>query len=51
MSNITLFKDMPDSYRALLATLESETTIAGGYASSGLKLSIRGGVFRKISGG
>jgi len=51
MSNITLFKDMPDSYRALLATLESETTIAGGYASSGLKLSIRGGVFRKISAG
>lgn len=51
MSNITLFKDMPDSYRALLATLEPETTIAGGYGSSGLKLSIRGGVFRKISAG
>jgi len=51
MSNITLFKDMPDSYRALLATLEPETTIAGGYASSGMKLSIRGGVFRKISAG
>ena len=31
MSNISLFEGMPDSYRALLATLAPETTIAGGY--------------------
>jgi hypothetical protein len=51
MSNITLFQNMPDSYKALLATLEPETSISGGYTSSGLRLSIRGGVFRKISAG
>ena len=51
MSNISLFKDMPDSYRALLATLAPETEIAGGSGGGINRLSIRGGVFRKISGG
>jgi hypothetical protein len=50
MSNISLFEGMPDSYRALLATLAPETTIAGGYGG-GSRLSIRGGVFRKIVAG
>jgi hypothetical protein len=50
MSNISLFEGMPDSYRALLATLQPETTIAGGYGG-GSRLSIRGGVFRKIVAG
>ena len=51
MSNISLFEGMPDSYRALLATLAPETTIAGGSGFGGSRLSIRGGVFRKIVAG
>lgn len=51
MSDVILFENMPDSYKALLASLQSETTISGGYSASGLRLSIRGGVFRKLSAG
>lgn len=51
MSDVILFENMPDSYKALLASLQSETAISGGYSAGGLRLSIRGGVFRKISAG
>lgn len=51
MSNITLKTDMPESYRELLAQLEPETNLTGGEYSSVSRLSIRGGVFRKVVNG
>ena len=51
MSNITLKTDMPESYRELLAQLEPETNLTGGEFSSISRLSIRGGVFRKVVNG
>lgn len=48
-SEVTLFDNMPEEYKELLAQLEPETNVQ---QSSGVKrLSIRGGVFRKIVGG
>jgi len=49
-TDITLFDNMPDEYKDLLAQLEPENT--GTSTGGGLKrLSIRGGVFRKVVSG
>ena len=48
-TQVDLFDNMPDEYKELLAQLEPEANIS---QSSGMhKLSIRGGVFRKVVGG
>lgn len=51
MSNISLINDMPSSYRELLSQLEPETNLTGGEYSSTSRISIRGGVFRKVVNG
>ena len=51
MTNLALFEDMPAAYRDLLAKLEPETNLTGGDYSSNYRLSIRGGVFRKVVNG
>jgi len=51
MSNIALQKDMPESYRELLLQLEPETNLTGGEFNSTSRISIRGGVFRKVVNG
>lgn len=49
-TDATLFDSMPDEYKDLLAQLEPENT--GSTSSGGIKrLSIRGGVFRKVVSG
>jgi len=50
MSNITMFQDMSDDYKELLAQLEPETNIVATQSSIN-RLSIRGGVFRKVVNG
>jgi hypothetical protein len=52
MSNeLSLFENMPDSYRALLSQLEPEKNLTGGEFNQTRRLSIRGGVFRKVING
>ena len=51
MTNLALFEDMPAAYRDLLAKLEPETNLTGGEYNSNYRLSIRGGVFRKVVNG
>lgn len=52
MSNITLFDNMPDEYKSLLAKLQPDTNASGRGVSTGVnRLSIRGGVFRKVVNG
>ena len=52
MSNLTLFENMPEEFKDLLAQLEPETNAAGGGGGGGInRLSIRGGVFRKVVNG
>mgnify|MGYP003633534377 CR=1 FL=1 len=50
MSDITLFDSMPDEYKELLAQLEPET-VANTSSNTIRRISIRGGVFRKVVGG
>jgi len=52
MSEITLFENMPAEYKDLLAQLQPDTNASGRISSGGTnRLSIRGGVFRKVVGG
>ena len=51
MSDIQLFDNMPAEYRDLLAQLQPENNLTGGEYSNNHRLSIRGGVFRKIVNG
>lgn len=52
MSELQLMDTMPESYKNLLAQLEPETNLSGGGATgTNRRLSIRGGVFRKVIGG
>lgn len=51
MSNIATLQDMPASYRELLTQLEPETNLTGGEYNSTSRISIRGGVFRKVVNG
>lgn len=51
MSDIQLFENMPAEYRELLAQLQPEKNLTGGEYANNHRLSIRGGVFRKIVNG
>lgn len=52
MSNeLSLFGNMPASYRDLLSQLEPEKNLTGGDFNQTRRLSIRGGVFRKVVNG
>lgn len=51
MNDVTLFKNLPASYRDLLTQLEPENNLTGGEYNSTSRLSIRGGVFRKVVNG
>jgi hypothetical protein len=52
MSNLTLFENMPAEFKDLLAQLEPETNATGGSGGGGInRISIRGGVFRKVVNG
>lgn len=52
MSNVTLFENMPEAYKALLAKLQPDTNASGRQSTGGVnRLSIRGGVFRKVVNG
>lgn len=51
MSNIATLTDMPESYRELISQLEPETNLTGGEFSQTSRISIRGGVFRKVVNG
>jgi hypothetical protein len=52
MSNVTLFDNLPAEYKALLAKLQPDTNASGRQSSGGVnRLSIRGGVFRKVING
>lgn len=53
MSNITMFENMPDEYKSLLGQLQPDTNASGRGGSVGgvNRLSIRGGVFRKVVSG
>jgi hypothetical protein len=51
MSNVTLFENMPEAYKALLAKLQPDTNAIGRQTSGVSRLSIRGGVFRKVVNG
>ena len=51
MNDVTLFKNLPASYRDLLAQLEPENNLTGGEFNSTSRISIRGGVFRKVVNG
>jgi hypothetical protein len=51
MSNIATMQDMPESYRELLSQLEPETNLTGGEYNPISRISIRGGVFRKVVNG
>lgn len=50
-SELSLFGNMPDSYRTLLSQLEPEKNLTGGEFNQTRRLSIRGGVFRKVING
>lgn len=51
MSNVQLFDNMPAAYKDLLAQLAPEKNLTGGEYSNNHRLSIRGGVFRKLVNG
>lgn len=52
MSEIALFDNMPAEYKELLAQLEPDKNASGGGNKTGTnRLSIRGGVFRKVVNG
>tara|TARA_R110000822_G_scaffold119786_3_gene252960 strand:+ start:909 stop:1835 length:927 start_codon:yes stop_codon:yes gene_type:complete len=52
MSDLALFENMPAEYKDLLAQLEPDTNASGGNKQGGTnRLSIRGGVFRKVLNG
>lgn len=51
MSNVTLFDNMPDEYKSLLAQLQPDTNATGRQSGGMNRLSIRGGVFRKVVNG
>tara|TARA_R110000822_G_scaffold152384_2_gene291711 strand:+ start:175 stop:1095 length:921 start_codon:yes stop_codon:yes gene_type:complete len=52
MSDLALFDNMPEEYKNLLAQLEPDTNASGGKKQGGTnRLSIRGGVFRKVVNG
>lgn len=52
MSDLITLENMPDSYKQLLAKLQPETNLTGGGAKgTSRRLSIRGGVFRKVVNG
>jgi hypothetical protein len=46
-----LFKNLPANYRDLLAQLEPENNLTGGEFNPTSRISIRGGVFRKVVNG
>lgn len=49
---ISLFgSDLPESYKNLLSQLETDTNLTGGDYTGGRRISIRGGVFRKVING
>jgi hypothetical protein len=51
MSELTLFENMPDEYKSLLAQLQPDTNATGRQSGGMNRLSIRGGVFRKVVNG
>ena len=52
MSELTTLDNMPDSYKKLLAKLQPEQNLTGGTGGgTNRRLSIRGGVFRKVVNG
>jgi hypothetical protein len=51
MSDVALFENMPEAYKALLAKLQPDTNAIGRQTSGVSRLSIRGGVFRKVVNG
>ena len=52
MSDLALFENMPAEYKDLLSQLEPDTNATGGKKQGGTnRLSIRGGVFRKVVNG
>lgn len=52
MSELALFDNMPSEYKDLLAQMETDKNASGGGNKSGVnRLSIRGGVFRKVVNG
>lgn len=51
MSNVTLFENMPESYKKIMTLLAPETNLGGGDFAGGVRLSIRGSVFRKVVNG
>ena len=50
MSNVALFENMSDTYKKMLAQLQPEKNFSGS-SGGGNRLSIRGGVFRKVVAG
>jgi hypothetical protein len=51
MSDLTLFENMPDEYKSLLSQLQPDTNATGRQSGGVNRLSIRGGVFRKVVNG
>jgi hypothetical protein len=51
MNDVSLFNNLPASYHELLAQLEPEKNLTGGEFNSTSRISIRGGVFRKVVNG
>ncbi len=51
MSELALFDNMPQEYKDLLAQLEPDKNASGGAKGGTNRLSIRGGVFRKVVNG
>jgi hypothetical protein len=51
MSELTLFDNMPAEYKDLLAQLDPDKNASGGGTGGVNRLSIRGGVFRKVVNG
>jgi len=48
MTDLALFDNLPAAYKDLLAQLEPDTTLAGEAFATIKRLSIKGGVFRKV---
>lgn len=51
MNDVSLFNNLPASYHELLTQLEPEKNLTGGEFNSTSRISIRGGVFRKVVNG